>query len=298
MARSKDDIYAEISDAFLTAIKNDDTVPWRKGWRCDGILPANFQSKRPYRGMNSLWLGMIQQARGYTTPYWSTYRAAEKSGGQVRKGEKSSIALLWKFLPVDDPKKPGEKKRVPMLKTFPVFNLDQIDGIDYVRPEVEEREPSGFPEWVRSQYTEPPAFQQIETDRAYYAPASDLVVVPASWQFTSEQAEIETIGHEYVHSTGHPSRLARFDLTWQERQDYAKEELVAEIGAAMLMQQYGVDPNVPMMASYVQGWQRAISDDPSLIVSAAQRAQKACDRITGYQYVEELSDGQTEVKAA
>ena len=94
MARSKDDIYAEITEAFLTAIRDHGTVPWRKGWRCDGILPANFQSKRPYRGMNSLWLGMVQQARGYTTPYWSTYRAAEKSGGQVRKGEKSQIGTV------------------------------------------------------------------------------------------------------------------------------------------------------------------------------------------------------------
>ena len=188
---------------------------------------------------------------------------------------------------MEDTKHPGQMKRVPMLKTFPVFNLDQIDGLEYVRPEVEEREPSGFHDWLRPQYVEPPAFHQVESERAYYSPASDLVVVPAAWQFTSEVAEIETIAHEYVHSTGHPSRLGRFDLSWMERQDYAKEELVAEIGAAMLMQQYGVDPNVPMMADYVRGWQRAISDDPSLIVSAAQKAQKAVDRITGYVYVEE-----------
>lgn len=290
MAKSKDEVYAEITQAFLDTIETGGTVPWRKGWRVDGILPANFQSKRPYRGFNSLWLGLIQQVRGYSTPYWSTYRAAEKSGGQVRKGEKSTTAILWKFLAVEDQKNPGKTKRVPMLKTFPIFNLDQIDGLEYVRPEIEEREPSGFPDWLREQYVEPPAFQQIETDRAYYSPASDLVVVPASWQFVSELAEIETVAHEYVHSTGHPSRLGRFDLSWFEKQDYAKEELVAEIGAAMLMQQYGVDPDVPMMAAYVQGWQRAISDDPSLIVSAAQKAQKAVDRITGYVYVEEQTE--------
>ena len=289
MARDKDAIYAEITEAFLTTIAEQGTVPWRKGWRVDGILPANFQSKRPYRGMNSLWLGLVQQARGYTTPYWSTYRAAEKSGGQVRKGEKGSMALLWKFLAVEDKKDPSKMKRVPMLKTFTVFNLDQIDGLEYVRPEVEEREPSGFHDWLRPQYVDPPAFQQVECEQAYYSPMSDLVVVPAAWQFESEHAEIETIAHEYVHSTGHPSRLSRFELGWSERQDYAKEELVAEIGAAMLMQQYGVDPNVAMMADYVRGWQRAIADDPSLIVSAAQKAQKACDRITGYVYVEETA---------
>lgn len=287
MAKDRKQIEAEITEQFLAVIEEGGTVPWRKGWRVDGILPANFQSKRPYRGFNSLWLGLIQQVRGYQTPYWTTYNAAEKSGGQVRKGEKSSMAILWKWLVVDDKDKPGKQKRVPMLRTFPIFNLDQIDGLEYVRPEIEEREPSGFHDWLRGGYVNPPAFQQIETDRAYFSPASDLVVVPASWQFESEQAEAETIGHEYVHSTGHPSRLGRFDLTWQERQDYAKEELVAEIGAAMLMQQYGIDPNVPMMADYVRGWQRAVSDDPSLILSAAQKAQKAIDHITGYVYVEE-----------
>jgi antirestriction protein ArdC len=79
-------------------------------------------------------------------------------------------------------------------------------------------------------------------------------------------------------------------LGWQERQDYAKEELVAEIGAAMLMQQYGIDPNVPMMADYVRGWLRALEDDHSLIIGAAQQAQKACDRVTGWAFVEEKSE--------
>jgi len=296
MPKSKEQIYAEVTEAFITTITESGTVPWRKGWRTDGILPANFQSKRPYRGFNSVWLGLTQQAKGYTTPYWSTYRAAEKSGGQVRKGEKSSMAILWKFLAVEDKKNPGQMKRVPMLKTFNVFNLDQIDGIEYERPTVgQDREPSGFHDWLRGQYAEPPAFQQIECPQAYYSPMSDLVVVPASWQFESEQAEAETIGHEYVHSTGHPSRLGRIELGWTERQDYAKEELVAEIGAAMLMQQYGIDPNVPMMADYVRGWLTALQNDHSLIVSAAQQSQKAVDRITGYVYVEEQS---TEEKAA
>ena len=297
MARSRQDIEQELTEAFLTTIKEGGTVPWRKGWRCDGILPANFQSKRPYRGMNSLWLGMTQQIRGYETPYWTTYRAAEKSGGQVRKGEKSSIAVLWKFLHVEDKANPGKQKRVPVLKTFAVFNLDQVDGLEYVRPDVVEREPSGFHDWLRGTYVEPPAFHQIESDRAYYSPASDLIVVPASHQFDTEQAEAETIGHEYVHSTGHPSRLGRLELGWQEQQNYAKEELVAEIGAAMLMQQYGIDPNVPMMADYVRGWLTALENDHSLILSAAQQAQKAVDRITGYVYVEDTVPAEQEVAA-
>lgn len=316
MAKSRSDIETEITQGFVTAIKEGGTVPWRKGWTCNGILPSNFQSKRPYRGLNSVWLGLIQQAKGYRTPYWTTYNAALKScgfpggdraaasewrdanpGKGVRAGEKSSMAILWKFLPVEDKKNPGTIKKVPMLKTFPIFNLDQVDGLEAEVPERPEVDPSGIAEWIRDQYAEPPAFQQIECPQAYYSPSSDLVVVPATWQFTSQQAEAETIAHEYVHSTGHPSRLGRIDLKWQERQDYAKEELVAEIGAAMLMQQYGIEPNVPMMADYCYGWLQALQNDHSLIISAAQQAQKACDRITGYVYQEEQTDGR-EAEAA
>jgi antirestriction protein ArdC len=287
---NRQQIEQELTEQFITVIKDGGTIPWRKGWRCNGILPANWQSKRPYRGMNSLWLGMTAEVKGYTSPYWTTYNAAEKIGAQVRKGEKSSIALLTGPKWVDDKDNPGKKKKIWMNTIYRVFNTDQVDGIDYVPEPVIERDPTGFHEWLTAGYVEPPAFQQREIDQAYYSPMSDLVVVPKGHQFESDQAEAETIGHEYVHSTGHPSRNARFELGWQERQDYAKEELVAEIGAAMLMQQYGIDPNVPMMADYVRGWLTALENDHSLILGAAQQAQRAVDRITGVVFEDEKKE--------
>ena len=249
-AKNRKDIEEEVTLAFIDTIKAGGTLPWRQGWSVDGIMPCNLQSKRPYRGFNSLWLGLTQQARGYQTPYWTTYNAAEKSGGQVRKGEKSSMAILWKWLIVED-KATGKDKRVPMLRTFNIFNLDQVDGLEAPATDRVEREPSGFLPWIQGQYKDGPHFEQVLSDQAFYSPMTDSITVPLSSQFKSEEAEAETIAHEYVHSTGHPSRLGRIELGWVERQDYAKEELVAEIGAAMLMQHYGIEPNVPLMAGYV-----------------------------------------------
>ena len=176
-----------------------------------------------------------------------------------------------------------------MLRTFTVFNVDQTTGLSVPATDREIREPDGFHDWIRGQYVDPPAFSQEPSDSAFYSPLMDRIVVPLSSQFLSNMDEAETVAHEYVHSTGHKSRLARLEDGWVEQRNYAKEELVAEIGAAMLMQQFGIEPNVPLMAGYLQSWLRALENDHSLIVSAAQQAQKATDRITGYVYEEEAA---------
>ena len=296
--KSREQIATETAQQFITLLK-EGTVPWRKGWTCAGILPASLHSKRPYRGFNSLWLGIIQQVYGYQSPYWTTYRAAKKAGGAIKEGEyeKSAYIILWKWLLVEDKKKPGEVKRVPMMRTWNVYNTDQWDGLDVTLPERIEREPSGILPWIQSTY-DGPGFRRVAGDRAYYSPLRDEIVVPEAHQFMSEIAEAETIAHEYVHSTGHQDRLARLESTWMERQDYAKEELVAEIGASMLMQQYGIEPDLPSMADYVKGWLRALEDDHSLVISAAQAAQKAVDLITGYAYEEEQEEESNEPVAA
>lgn len=295
---SKDEIAAVVAGEFIKQLEAG-TIPWRKGWSSDGIMPANFFSQRPYRGMNSLWLGMIQQARGYESPYWTTNRAAFKAGHFLKDGEKErwQFILLWKWLLVDD-KKTGEKKRIPFLNTWTVYNTDQYESI--VIPKVD-REPvvvSDALKGIIDGYADGPRLEHVGQDRAYYSPASDLVSLPLLTQFHSEEAYAETLCHELTHSTGHPSRLKRFDLTWMERQDYAKEELVAEIGASMLMQHAGITPNLESMASYVGGWLSALNDDHNLIISAAQQAQKAADRITGYVYVAEEQDTTEKEQAA
>jgi antirestriction protein ArdC len=163
-----------------------------------------------------------------------------------------------------------------------VYNTDQFEDFPIEIPERPESRPPGeFEAWLFENYAEPPRIDRRMQDRAYYSPISDLIVLPLSGQFQSEEAEAETVAHEITHSTGHPSRLARLDMGWMERQDYAFEELVAEIGAATLMQQFGISPNVPQMADYVRGWLTALENDHSLIRKAAGKAAKAADLVRG-----------------
>lgn len=284
--RTKDDIYRETTAAFI-ALLEDGKVPWRQPWSVDGIMPSNFQSKRPYRGFNTLWLSLIQQIRGYESPYWTTNKAAYKMGHYLKDGEKerASFIILWKWLEVEDKEKPGKTKKVPMLRSWDVYNTDQFESIHIDRPE---RVPVAVPDALQSivdGYPNPPKITYQAQDRAYYVPARDHIFLPLLSQFDSDVAHAETLCHELTHSTGHESRLKRIDSSaFSCREDYAKEELVAEIGASMLMQHAGIDPDLPSMAGYVDSWLKALKDDEKLIISAAQRAQKAVDHITGYVY--------------
>lgn len=306
----QDEVYTEITERMTALIRDNGTVPWSKGWSVAGYLPANAQSKRPYRGFNSLWLGIMQQANGYTSPFWTTYNAALKScgwdgeGGRagaaawraanpgygVRKGEKSTTAILWKWLTVEDKKDPTKEKRVPMLRTFPIFNVDQVDGLEIAMPERPNVGSDEGAEALLAGYTTGPTVEHMVSDQAFYSPLFDRIVMPLREQFATVEAYYETRFHEEVHGTGHKSRLNRLEDGWTERRDYALEELVAEIGSAMLMQQAGMTPDMPQMAGYVQSWLRALENDHSMIVKAAQRAQKACDHILGYVYEAEQEE--------
>jgi len=279
MAVSRKEIEEGIA-AKIIALLDDGCVPWKKGWTSQGILPANFYTKRPYRGINSLILGMEAMAHGYSSPYWTTARAAiTNHKAYPMKGTTASYAILWKPTVKRD-EATGEDKRFFLMRSYAVFNLDQIDGIE--APVIDRGEPIEVPSalaTLRESYENPPKLRHVEGDRAYYAPMHDEITLPKVEQFNSVEAYAETWAHEHIHSTGHESRLNRLERTWVEREDYAFEELVAEIGAAMLMQGVGVSIDLPVMAGYIDNWRKAISDDPSIVVSAAQKAQRACDVI-------------------
>lgn len=275
----------EIAQGFINQLRQG-SVPWRKPWSADGTVPSNYYSKRPYRGINTLILGL----QGYQSPYWTTYKAAAQRGAQVRKGEKSTKVVFWKpFEKVD--KATGEKSKFLLARLYSVFNTDQIDGIDW---HPVERAPVEVPDalkLVMEGYQDPPTITHAPSDRAFYRPSNDSITLPLLEQFTDTQGYAETVLHEIVHSTGHPKRCNRFEEgSIGHRQDYAKEELVAEIGASMLMQHAGIPVDMPQMGAYVQSWLRALEDDHSLIIKAAQAAQKGVDLITGYTYQEDQQE--------
>jgi antirestriction protein ArdC len=128
-AVSRGDVYQIVTDRVISLLEAG-TVPWRKPWvGGESQFPVNLASGKRYRGINVWMLSMS----GYTSPYWVSYKQCQARGGQVRKGEKSSIAVFWKRLEVDD-KATGKAKFVPMLRYYNVFNVEQCDGVEYPKP--------------------------------------------------------------------------------------------------------------------------------------------------------------------
>jgi antirestriction protein ArdC len=181
------------------------------------------------------------------------------------------------MLPGTD-KKTGEPKMIPLLKGWTVWNVAHFSGL-----ELPERPPTliigGGIEGMESQYQNPPKIEHVPSAQAYYSPLFDRITLPLRDQFTSEMGYAETKAHELVHSTGHSSRLKRFEDTDEPHTAYAREELAAEIGAAIMLQRLGLKPDMRRVAGYVRGWASVIKDDPNMLIGAANRADKAVNMV-------------------
>lgn len=282
---NKTDLAQYVTDMMVAELERG-IVPWRKPWSAAGYVPTSLSTGKPYRGINTFILALVGQSKGYESNLWTTYKQASERGGNVRKGEKSTTVVYWKILDVKD-KATGEPKKVPFLKHFNVFNLDQCDGLDAYRGKPEPRtvvvEDAVHATWQG--YVDGPTLRHVAGDRAYYSPTDDQITMPLVESFHDGAAYAETLFHEMTHSTGHQSRLGRLGgsvaVAAFGSPDYAKEELVAELGAVMLLGHAGIPVDAQNSASYVGGWLRALQDDRNLIISAAQQAQKAFDRIVG-----------------
>lgn len=297
MAQTKErrDLYQEITDAIVTQLENG-TVPWHKPWNAESGLPLSMSTKKPYRGINVFLLAMTASAKGYTSPYWGTFNRIKELGGSVRKGEKGTTVVFWKMLRVE--LRPEERhgkethKVIPMLRYFVVFNADQADGLPE-RFEASETDSEFSPvqeaEMIVLGWTSRPKVHTGDV-AAYYRPSTDSIHMPDRESFDSPEAWYSTLFHEMTHSTGHPSRLNRPTLLESHRfgdENYSKEELVAEMGAAMLCGMSGIaQTTVPQSAAYIESWLRALRNDKKLLVAAAGQAQKAADHILGATYEE------------
>lgn len=266
-----------VTDAIIAALEAG-TPPWHKPWTGQ-YGPTSLATGKPYRGINYLvlsWLGMA-----YEQPLWGTYKQAQALGGQVRKGEKSTPVILWK--PMEKVDASGEIQKFMMMRTFNVFNVAQMDGITIPDKFTVTRDPVPVLDGVSEalNYPDGPSVRHQAGDRAYYVPSDDQITLPLLEQFVSAEAYAATALHEAVHSTGHKSRLDRLEGGRFGCESYAKEELVAEIGAAMLADHLGINVEWQQHAAYCASWLKVLNDDRSLIIKAAQQAQKAIDRIIG-----------------
>lgn len=252
-------------------------APWRKPWRTE--TPANLVSKKEYRGINIFLLAF----QGYGSRYWLTYRQAQALGGNVKKGAHGSKVVFWK---IDEYQKENEETgetenhKSILLRYYTVFSLEQCEGIKSPEPG-RVINPIEQCESIVKRMPNPPRFEQ--DSRACYWPTTDTVGMPARSAFNSAEEYYSTLFHELTHSTGHPSRVGREGIMEHNpfgSEEYSKEELVAEMGAAMLCGVAGIESRtLDNSASYLQSWINRLRSDSRLIVSAASQAQKGADYI-------------------
>lgn len=275
----KADIAQIVTDSILSAMEQG-RVPWRKPWSAALTLPTSLTTGKAYRGINVLILNAVQMDRGYEHPLWVTYKQAESMGGQVQKGEKATPVVLWK--PVEKDREDGTKDSFMLMRYFNVFNIAQTD-LEIPAQYVTHSTPVPVPAGVEQALKYDPALkvQHVRNDKAFYSPSKDEIVLPALDQFDSSNDYAATALHEITHSTGHKSRLDRLtDDAYFGSVHYAEEELVAEIGSGMLSTLLGIDVNWNQSAAYLSSWLKVLKDDRSLIIKAAQKAQKAADLVT------------------
>ena len=286
-------IYEEVTTRILKQLEAGQ-IPWRKTWSIG--LPKSLNTGKEYRGINIL----ILNTAGFSSRYWITYRQAELMGGHVRKGEKATTVVYWKWRTKEDlvklRVKTGKDKLAPCVPFVSnVFNYDQVEGI----AEPEDNQPNlqnnrlEIAEMMLDVMPSKPEILHSSTTNPVYHRVLDRVTLPHLSHFESADEYYGTLFHELVHSTGHAKRLDRFaEAEGDKVEKYSFEELVAEFGAAFLCGFTGIsNPNTDaLQASYIDGWSQVFKKDSRIILRAASAAQKAADYVRGKFTSEELAE--------
>lgn len=283
--RSSDDVAAQIT-AEITRFLEQGHMPWRMPW--DAARARAMTAGLPlrgtgeaYRGANVILLWAAQIARGYGKRTWLTYRQAEALGAHVRKGEKAAPVIYYgqaKSNTDDNAGIDADEKHYRFLKLYHVFNVEQIEDL-----------PEGFGAEFGPVVPQEPSALQLWCERAgarvciggpsaHYAPLTDTIHLPPIVAFVDAEQWAATLAHEMIHFTGHSSRLDRLSDYFTDRKARAREEVTAELGAAIVAAMTGFRPDhLENHAAYVADWLELIRGEPRAFLSAAAKAQNAVD---------------------
>ena len=297
--QSSPDFYQVITDQIISQLEKG-KLPWRKRWGTllDGKaeVARNYLTKQPYTGINSVLLA----CRTVERPYFLTFKQACGLGGTIRKGAKGIPIVFWNVIEKEKEvtTRQGETKTkkvgIPLLKPYYVFHVSDVEGIWIELPELlpfhesTQQQLIDRCEAVYAGYKNGPKLVFANPKRAFYSSLYDTVNMPTLPAFDCPESYFWTLYHELIHSTGHPDRLNREEVVHSDGfggEKYAKEELMAEIGACFLAAQSGINIADKRLLtngiSYLQSWLGALKNDKTLIVRAAGGAQKAVNYVLG-----------------
>src|SRR5215471_18512840 len=283
-ATDKRDVYERVTSQIVNAIEQGVST-WRMPWHTSGrfaFSPVNVTSKKPYRGINTVCLWAAAQSKGYESGEWATYQQWQERGAQVRKGEKSTCVVFWKFANSTAENQNGEDEqpatgsRLLFTRGYAVFNAAQVDGYT----------PKADPDI--------PAIERIEQadaffksigatvrhggNHAFYSPASDYIQMPPFQAFMESVSYYSTLAHEHTHWTAKADRCDRQLGKRFGDSAYAAEELIAELGAAFTCAHLGLstEPREDH-AQYINSWLKVLKADSRAIFTAASKAPQATD---------------------
>lgn len=288
----KVDVYQMVTDRVMAQLEQG-IIPWQKPWKniangCEDDLAISYSSRKPYSFLNQMLLGRNGE--------WLTFKQVKEMKGSIKKGAKAGMVVFYKRIVVKEKVQDAEGNEtekssvIPMLKYFNVYHIDDCTGIDTkIQPKPAEAEdevtiePIEAAEKVINGYLSREKSLKLHNDRpssrAFYSPMFDEVTVPMMKQYDVKDEYYSTLFHELVHSTMTPERMNRAEGMNNHfaSQKYSREELVAELGAAMLCAATGIknDGAFRNSVAYIQGWMKELKDDKKAIVWAASRSEKA-----------------------
>lgn len=287
------DIYSRVTEKIAADLEQG-VRPWLKPWNAEHAAgritrPLRHNGLR-YNGINVLMLWASAVERGYAAPTWMTFRQAKELGALVRKAETGSLVVYANTITrreTDAETGEEEERDIPFMKSYSVFNVEQIEGLPahFYAVAEPQLDPVQRINLVEQFFAATGADIRHGGNRAYYAVGADYVQMPPFEAFRDAESYYATLAHECTHWTRHPTRLDR-DLgrkRWGD-EGYATEELVAELGAAFLAADLEITPEVREdHAAYIASWLKVLSSDKRAIFCAAAHAQRAVDFLHGFQ---------------
>ncbi|MFO0888222.1 MAG: zincin-like metallopeptidase domain-containing protein [Isosphaeraceae bacterium] len=297
------DVYSQITEQIIADLEKG-VRPWAKPWNAEHAAGPIMRPLRhnglPYSGINVLMLWMSATSNNYAAPIWMTFRQVKELGGFVKPGSKSTLVVYSDHYDRTEKAEDGEetKRQVWFMRGYHVFNVEQTEGLPghyYALRQGPKLDPARRIERAEAFFRNLGADIRHGGNSAHYSPSSDHIQMPPFESFSDPAAYYSTLGHESVHWTKHEKRLARdFGKKAFGDEGYAKEELVAELGAAFLCSDLSLVPIIrDDHAAYLGHWLKVLKADKRFIVTAATHAQKAVDYLHGLQPKEARSSDAT-----